>query len=592
MKKRFAVIILAALMLFSAVACTGGGKPNGGPDQPGNEDSKEKFVYIYEANELYAQGLDGSGLERLAEGAVRIADQYNEYVSYATGDGAYMMNIITGETKKITDETVVNLKTVGSRALYGEYTKLPGNAELKAYDFDTEETVTVCEGWNFAYLAAEGNDLAYYDYEWDGSSGTDYVVYFDLEKNEEVWRQELQPFSGLYIHEGKLYLNVQQPGGRIVWQVMDLETQETEPLELDLKNYDRVLFIGSGGIWGCNDSYEIFFVSESGRETVGKYNEAYVRLVSVYGDKALVAMTEYREAEELEYWYSADRFLVLDGSRPVIEEMTELGEYGKMFKDGDFPVMDSSTARKPVTSQIYSFFCLSKGIEGAQPLCSTTHGAWLNIADRKADIALLAAPTDEEKAYLEEKGVEVEMKLYGGDGLVFISNKECGVTDLTIDQIKAIYRGEITNWKELGGVDHEITVMYRDDQSGSQRLFESLVWGDEQVPDFRSLGFVLFGEMSSIVSYCIEDPYAVGYSIMTYLSVTFSYDELQAFSINGVEPTPENVASRDYVLGTRGYVVIRSDEEEDSPARRLYNWFGTEACDDILLGNSVTPLSE
>ena len=85
MKKRFAVMILAALMLFSAAACTGGEKPNGDPDQPGNEDSKEKFVYIYEANELYAQGLDGSGLERLAEGAVRLADQYNEYVSYETG---------------------------------------------------------------------------------------------------------------------------------------------------------------------------------------------------------------------------------------------------------------------------------------------------------------------------------------------------------------------------------------------------------------------------------------------------------------------------------------------------------------------------
>ena len=94
------------------------------------------------------------------------------------------------------------------------------------------------------------------------------------------------------------------------------------------------------------------------------------------------------------------------------------GLYSELFADGDFPVMDSSTARKPLVQNIYRFFCLDTGYGGAEPLCSTTHGAWLNIADKKADIALLAAPTDEEKAYLAERGVEVEMKLYGGDGLV------------------------------------------------------------------------------------------------------------------------------------------------------------------------------
>ena len=263
-----------------------------------------------------------------------------------------------------------------------------------------------------------------------------------------------------------------------------------------------------------------------------------------------------------------------------------------MFRDGDFPVMDSSTARKPVTSAIYSFFCLENGIEGAEPLCSTTHKAWLNIADKTVDLALLAAPTAEEKAYLEEKDVEIEMKLYGGDGLVFIGNKECGVSDLTLDQIKAIYRGEIKNWKELGGADHEINVLYRDDQSGSQRLFENMVWKGENVPDFRELGFERLDEMSTIVMCCVADPYAIGYSIMTYLNDTFDYEQLQAFSLGGVEPTPENVATGGYALGTKGYVVIRSDEPEDSPARRLFNWFGTKVSDSILDANGVTPLSE
>ena len=110
-------------------------------------------------------------------------------------------------------------------------------------------------------------------------------------------------------------------------------------------------------------------------------------------------------------------------------------------------MIDSSTARKPLTAtHCYRFFCLDTGYGGAEPLCSTTHGAWLNIADKKADIALLAAPTDEEKAYLAERGVEVEMKLYGGDGLVFIGEQRMlGNHRPDARSGTRHFRGEITN---------------------------------------------------------------------------------------------------------------------------------------------------
>ena len=268
------------------------------------------------------------------------------------------------------------------------------------------------------------------------------------------------------------------------------------------------------------------------------------------------------------------------------------GLYSELFADGDFPVMDSSTARKPLVQNIYRFFCLDTGYGGAEPLCSTTHGAWLNIADKKADIALLAAPTEEEETYLKEQGVEVEMKLYGGDGLVFIGNSACGVTDLTLDEVRAIFRGEITNWSELGGADHAIRVLYRDDQSGSQRLFEKMLFKDGDVPDYEALGFNRLDEMSTLVSACLDDPYAIGYSIMTYLNDVYSNEALLAFSLNGYSATPENVRTGDYPLGTKGYVVIRSDEPEDSPARRLYNWFGSPLSDTFLSSCGITPLSE
>jgi phosphate transport system substrate-binding protein len=263
-----------------------------------------------------------------------------------------------------------------------------------------------------------------------------------------------------------------------------------------------------------------------------------------------------------------------------------------MFAEGDFPVIDSSTARKPVTAELYNLFVESYGYEGSKPLCSTTHGAWLNIADRKADIALLAAPTEEEQAYLRERGVEIEMKLYGGDGLVFIGNKANPVTNLTHEQIIGIYRGRITNWSEVGGPDHPITVYYRDDQSGSQRLFEKLVFKGQSIPDFEKLDFQRLDEMSTIVDTILEDPWSIGYSIMTYLDDVYAEENLQVFSVNGVNPSPDTVKDASYPYHTQGYVVIRKDEPADSPARRLYNWFGCKVSDELLTDCGVSPLHE
>ena len=207
------------------------------------------------------------------------------------------------------------------------------------------------------------------------------------------------------------------------------------------------------------------------------------------------------------------------------------------------------------------------------------------------DLALLAAPTEEELAYLQQQGVEVDMKLYGGDGLVFIGNAANPVTNLTHEQIIGIYRGKITNWKEVGGPDHPITVYYRDEQSGSQRLFEKLVFKGLEIPDFARMDFALMDDMSSIVDIILEDPYSIGYSIMTYLDEVYAEENLQVFSVNGTLPSPDTVADGTYPYNTQGYLVIRSDEPEDSPARRLFNWFGCPVSDDLLTFNSVTPLS-
>lgn len=256
----------------------------------------------------------------------------------------------------------------------------------------------------------------------------------------------------------------------------------------------------------------------------------------------------------------------------------------------EFPLLDSSTARIPITNALYNLFVGEYGLSGPKPICSKTHQAWLNLADGTVDLILCIAPSEEERAYLFEKQVDVEMRLYGCDGLVFLGNSENPVKNLTQSQIKGIYRGEITNWRELGGPDQEIIAYYRDDQSGSQRFFEDLVWKGEDIPDFSRLDLIELDDMELITDTVLSDPYAIGFNIMSYVELEFNDPRLMLFMVDGVAPGTATLADASYAYITQAYVIINADEPKDSPARWLFNWFGCEKSQEIISSNSSLSL--
>ena len=418
------------------------------------------------------------------------------------------------------------------------------------------------------------------------------LVAYEFPSGSKLLETPVESSAETFSFDGEVYVFYPNAGKL---DTLDISSGRLTAVDIPLKDTDydlRYIHDGRCIVHGNYLDDHLYLIRDGVRQVLEIGDDKYPVFYDAVGKYALFYTSQYLESTAVENsWYSISRYYVLDMESGTVTEIPVQGQYGKLFENGDFPVMDSSTARKPVTAMIYSFFCESTGAGGSAPLCSTTHYAWLNIADGTADIALLAAPTQEEQDYLNEKGVSVEMKLYGGDGLVFIGNHACGVDNLTLDQVRAIYRGEITNWAEVGGTDHPIRVLYRDDQSGSQRLFESMLWKNESVPDLEALGFDRLDDMSSIVSQCLYDPYTIGYSIMTYLNDVFGNEDLLAFSLDGYEATPENVAAKNYPLSTQGYVVIRSDEAEDSPARRLFNWFGSPLSDYMLQSNGITPLN-
>ena len=547
------------------------------------------FCVTLESSRLYAFPAGGGEGRLLVDKYTNCFDQDGDSVLASFDDGSVArVDIRTGEVEEILPAGTQLFHRIHaySGGFVGEYYSI---RESKLYLCeDGKEPVEIFPGRYFGDVRVVNDTLVGSDYSGDSNR----IIGYALPSLEQKWETKLDLYCYLTANDDDLLLSNSYDGF----------VSRVDPSDGSVVNVNGAIYANDNVLYAWDGTYllegnyttnfALYLVRGNERLTLDLPQAETTRYVASARDgKVLISCSASVEAGDYG-WTNTTTYIVLDMESAKLYIVDLNGLYSELFADGDFPVMDSSTARKPLVQNIYRFFCLDTGYGGAEPLCSTTHGAWLNIADKKADIALLAAPTDEEKAYLAERGVEVEMKLYGGDGLVFIGNSACGVTDLTLDQVRAIFRGEITNWSELGGADHAIRVLYRDDQSGSQRLFEKMVFKGEDVPDYEALGFERLDEMNTLVSACLDDPYAIGYSIMTYLNDVYSNEALLAFSLNGYSATPENVRTGDYPLGTKGYVVIRSDEPEDSPARRLYDWFGSPLSDTFLTSYGITPLSE
>lgn len=123
------------------------------------------------------------------------------------------------------------------------------------------------------------------------------------------------------------------------------------------------------------------------------------------------------------------------------------------------------------------------------------------------------------------------------DGIAVIVNPSNPVSGLTTAQVRDIFMGRITNWKQVGGPDLEIGLVNRDEASGTREAFSKIVL-DKQPFDPTAAVLPGTGQVRAVVS---DSAGAVG-----YISLGFVTDEVKALEIDGVEPTAETVASKRY----------------------------------------------
>ena len=240
----------------------------------------------------------------------------------------------------------------------------------------------------------------------------------------------------------------------------------------------------------------------------------------------------------------------------------------------EYPVTDGSTANLPMMAEIMSQVC-GIPLEEAEELttCSKTPRAWENVANGTSDILLVYEAAEDTRALLEQTGVELEITPVGRDALVFITNEQNPVKNLTQQQLIDIYTGSITNWSQLGGENLDIAAYQRVETSGSQSLFMKLLMQNNTPVDApMSFRPSEMGELIDELARYNNEGNALGYSVFYYANYMYSQPGLQMIAVDGVAPSDETIADGTYPLLNEYYVVIRADEPADSPARKLRDW--------------------
>lgn len=269
------------------------------------------------------------------------------------------------------------------------------------------------------------------------------------------------------------------------------------------------------------------------------------------------------------------------------------------FQAGDkLPRMDGATALYPV----YAAFCqavypdslgeLSRSdLEKSVITCSTTSSAYKSIVEGDRDIIFVAGPSQEQEKYAAERGVKLVYTPIGREAFVFFVNPKNPLEDVSLEEIRKVYSGQITRWEELGvrGLG-EILAYQREEGSGSQTALRRFVMGDTPLmPADKEETVDGMGDIIKRVSEYQNRKNALGFSFRFYSTVLTKGFDVKLLKINGAAPTAENIENGSYPLASAFYAVTRSDADENTLA--LLEWIQSPQGQALVAETGYTPLS-
>ncbi|MBQ9155000.1 MAG: substrate-binding domain-containing protein [Solobacterium sp.] len=224
---------------------------------------------------------------------------------------------------------------------------------------------------------------------------------------------------------------------------------------------------------------------------------------------------------------------------------------------------------------------------------SNSAEAYYRLADGIVDMVFAARPSEYQKKHAERQNVRIQTIPIGREAFIFFTEADNPVDNLTSDQIRSVYSGEIANWKELGGKNQKIVAFQRPEDSGSQVTMHYFM-GDVPLADPKTAKFVYVGPMGGVVEQVAQyndEAGALGYTFRYFLTGLNQEENVKILAVDGVYPDMESIRDGTYPVTVDLVCATRADDP-DPYVRKMLEFILSDDGQEIIEKTGYAPLND
>lgn len=264
-------------------------------------------------------------------------------------------------------------------------------------------------------------------------------------------------------------------------------------------------------------------------------------------------------------------YLPFDEASKIVKIDSQTLSFDALPKE-QLPIIDGATAAFPVYSAfVHAVYPETTKLYDGIFEYNNTVGGYEMLAEKETDIFIGAYPSREQIAVAAQNGTTFAYTQIGSEAFVFFVHKDNPVEGLTIEQIKGIYSGAITNWSEVGGANEAIVPYQRNPGSGSQSMLIRLM-GDTPIiePDMQTAVGGMGGIIEEVADYKNKST-SIGFSFRFYVEEMIKNPDIKMIAIEGVAPTVENIKNGTYPIIAPVYAVTYEGNPNEN-VHKLIDW--------------------
>ena len=234
---------------------------------------------------------------------------------------------------------------------------------------------------------------------------------------------------------------------------------------------------------------------------------------------------------------------------------------------------DGSTSMNKVIGSLGEAFEAETGISVTYNATGSGAGIQAVLEDR-CDIGLSSRDLKE-----EEKAEGLVGTVLAYDGIAIVVHPDNPVADLDVETIAKIYTGEITNWKEVGGMDSEIVLIGREAGSGTRDGFESITDTEDKCVYRQELTST--GDVITTVG---SNPGAIGYASLASVK-----ESVKVLMVDGVIASEETIKDGSYVVQRPFVLVTKQGKALSESAQSFFDYVTSSDANEVISSAGVVP---